>query len=399
MLEPAGADAPEADTPAADMPAAAPGVPARRTPRGWAGVLAYPLGAFVASRLVLWLVAVFGTYLRRDTPIQDWFAVFDGGWYAQIVQRGYPRSFNFEHGKMLPNAVAFFPGYPLVARGLRWLPLGDAGILILVSLVFGAAATVLVWLTAEHFFGRETADGAALLFVFSPGAFLLSSVYSEAMVIAFAAATLLALVRKRWVVAGVCAAIGTATRPNALVLIAVCALASAIAIREDRDWRSLVAPALSPLGAVAFFAFLWQHTGEPFAWFRVEHEAWHERIDWGSRFKSTFVAFLHHPVGSSPETLVGITAIVSVLALALVFVTKLPGTYKLYAAWMVLLPFVSEQLLPRPRWLFTAFPVVIAIAYFAGRRFTPLVAAVGATGMATLLLYYGSLRDAGIIPP
>ena len=56
-----------------------------------------------------------------------------------------------------------------------------------------------------------------------------------------AAACLLFLQREQWVLAGVAAAIGTATRPNGIAIVAACVVAAAIAIYTQRQWRSLVA--------------------------------------------------------------------------------------------------------------------------------------------------------------
>ncbi len=97
---------------------------------------------------------------------------------------------------------------------------------------------------------------------------------------------------KRWVGAGVLAALGTATRPNGLALVLACAVASVIAIRNERDWRSLAAPLLAPLGFIAFQLWLGQHTGEAGVWFRVQSEAWGEGASFGlTAVRKTFEAF------------------------------------------------------------------------------------------------------------
>ena len=69
---------------------------------------------------------------------------------------------------------------------------------ILVSFVLGAAATVLVWQLAARLVGREKANRATALFVFFPGAFVLSMAYAETLMIVAAAACLLLLLDRRW---------------------------------------------------------------------------------------------------------------------------------------------------------------------------------------------------------
>ena len=59
------------------------------------------------------------------------------------------------------------------------------------------------------------------------------------------------LLEERWLLAGVAAALASATRPNGVALVAACAVAAFIAIRQRRDWWSLVAPLLAPIGFIA----------------------------------------------------------------------------------------------------------------------------------------------------
>jgi len=49
-------------------------------------------------------------------------------------------------------------------------------------------------------------------------------------------------------------------------------VAAVYAIRLRREWRSLLAPLLSPVGIVAFFCFLWVRTGNPLAWYVTQRE-------------------------------------------------------------------------------------------------------------------------------
>ncbi len=134
-----------------------------------------------------------------------------------------------------------------------------------------------------------------------PGSFVLSFAYTEALLLVFAMACLWCLMSQRWVAAGVLAALGTATRPNGLALVLACAVAAVIAIRDERDWRSLAAPILAPLGFIAFQVWLGQHTGEAGVWFRVQSEAWGEGASYGlTAIRKTFEAFAS-PLTSSDQ--------------------------------------------------------------------------------------------------
>ena len=132
------------------------------------------------------------------------------------------------------------------------LPGGAVTAALLVNLVLGAVFVWLVGVLTRQLAGPRAAGRAMVLTALFPGSFVLSFAYSEAVLLALAAACLLMLIRHRWVWAGVLAAVATAGRPNAIALVVACGLAALVAIWKDREWKALVAPVLAPIGFVAF---------------------------------------------------------------------------------------------------------------------------------------------------
>ena len=130
------------------------------------------------------------------------------------------------------------------------------------NIMLGAASVILVGLLARRLHSVSVAARAMTLYAIFPGSFVLSFAYSEAMLIVLAAACLLFLVDERWLLAGLFAARATAARPNGVALVAACAVASAIAIRRSRDWMSLVAVLLAPVGFLGFQVYIDATTGE-----------------------------------------------------------------------------------------------------------------------------------------
>ena len=189
--------------------------------------------------------------------------------------------------------------YPLVIRGVHALGLSYPAAAEWSSFVIGAVASVAVWMLAVDVLGDERASRAVLLFVFFPAAFVLSMVYAEGMLLVGGAGCLLLLGRRQWLGAGIAGAVATASRPNGVVVVVCCAWASIVAIRERREWRSLVAPAVAPLGAVGFFAYLWARTGNSTAWFFVERQGWHEHIDGGRASARLALRFVTDPFHDS----------------------------------------------------------------------------------------------------
>jgi hypothetical protein len=182
------------------------------------------------------------------------------------------------------------------------------------------------------------------------------------MLIVLAAACLLFLVDERWLLAGVFAALATAARPNGVAVVAACVVASALAIRRSRDWMSLVAVLLSPLGFIAFQLYIDDTTGERGAWFRVQREAWAEGTSFGATAVKNTFGFLTSPFDSPTDALTALTMLALIGMLYCVWKRPLPWPVLAYCLVVIVLMLVPATVTARPRFLFTAFPLFIAVA-------------------------------------
>ncbi len=141
---------------------------------------------------------------------------WDGRWYLEIVRGGYPSNVpaNITY-EQLEARAAFFPLYPWTARLLDVvLPGGDTFAALFLNFVLGAVSVVLVGILARRLYGVGVAARAMTLYAIFPGSVVLSFAYSEALLIVLAAACLILLLDERWLLAGLAAALATATRPN-----------------------------------------------------------------------------------------------------------------------------------------------------------------------------------------
>lgn len=320
---------------------------------------------------------------------------WDGRWYLEIVRSGYPRSIppNITY-EQLEARAAFFPLYPALVRiGDQVLPGGDTFAALFINLMLSAVAVVLVGLLALRWFDVAVAKRAMVLFAVFPGSFVLSFAYSEVLLIVLAAACLLALHDRHWVAAGILAGLATATRPNGIALVAACAVASWIAIRTQRQWRSLAAPLLAPLGFVGFQWFLMVHTGERAAWFRVQREAWREGTSFGATAISNTLSFLTHPLASPTDALTVVTLAAMVAALWALWKCPLPAPAVAFVIVVLALMLLPATVTARPRFLFTAFPLAIAAAAWwpRGERSDSwgLMLVASGAGLAGLTALYG----------
>jgi hypothetical protein len=346
--------------------------PSRRpsTRRGWHGALVQGAVAYVASRLVVLAAAGVVAAAQQPrpasarVPMLDVLTSWDGLWYFDIVRHGYPASVPPHVTYFDPEArVAFFPAYPLLVRAADVvLPGGDVFAAVVVNIVLGAAFVLLVGLLARRLFGDRVAARAMVLTAFFPGSYVLSFTYSEALMLVLTAACLLLLLDRRWVAAGVAAAVATASRPNALAVCAACVVAAWLAWRHDRDGRAWLAPLLSPLGFVAFQVYVGARTGERAVWFRVQREAWDEGVSFGwTAIRRSYEAFAS-PLSSATNVITALCVVATVAALWALWRARLPAPLTAYALGAIVLMLLPATVTARPRFLYTAFPVLIAAA-------------------------------------
>jgi hypothetical protein len=289
---------------------------------------------------------------------------WDGRWYLELVRRGYPDAIppNITY-EQLEARAAFFPLYPWTVRlADAVLPGGDTFAALFVNFVLGAVSVVLVGLLARRLYTVGVAARSMTLYAIFPGSAILSFAYAEALLIVLAAACLILLVDERWLLAGLAAALATAARPNGIAVVAACVVASALAIRRSRQWWSLVAVLLAPIGFVFFQWFVDRSTGERGAWFRVQREAWSEGTSFGATAVTNTIEFFTSPLSSPTDALTALSMITLVAMGYCAWRVRLPWILVAYSAVVVALMLIPETVTARPRFLFTAFPLFIAVA-------------------------------------
>jgi hypothetical protein len=332
-------------------------------------------GIYAASRAVVLVAMWLASRIHTALSFHDAFLSWDGTRYIGVVTDGYPRFLPLQaDGRAAFSNLGFFPLFPLCIRAVRWLGFSPLAAGLIVVGLAGVAASVLLWVLLERLWGRDVAARGVALFCFFPGAVVLSLVYSEPLMLALSIGCLLALLQRRWVLGGVLAGLATATRPNALVLVAVCAWAALVALYRRREWPALAAPVLAPVGFVAFQVFLRAHTGALDAYFRTQREAWDETMAPGV-LRLKLRLWLHHPFLDVNLTLTLACTIFLVVAVVLLVRARPPGVILVYAGCLAVLTLSSTSYGGQPRFLLTAFPfVVVPARYLRGAAFTTTLA-------------------------
>jgi hypothetical protein len=356
-----------------------------RLPRPWL----FPLLVFAATWLLIlatWYVT--NRIYHQSHPPRWYYGFKDAGFYFGIAEHGYAWSLHAPHHSVRQSAwAAFFPLFPLAIRLVSYLTLGHyiAAALIVVVLS-GAASALGVWALAARVCDRKVADAAVILYCVFPGAMTFGMLYSEPLGIALSAAALLALLARRWVLAGVLAALCTAERPDLIVIAAVAGIAALHAVWARREWRALAAPALAPLGLLAFFGYLGHRYDNYAFWFQIERRGWGAHVDGGVR--TLQILFWQVPGASqypAYNAIIDAVALFAVVGIVLMIVARLPLPLTLFSALVFLAVILPSTPGVKPRLIWTAFPLFIGFAAKLPRViFWPLVI-VSAAAMVYLV--------------
>jgi hypothetical protein len=337
-----------------------------------------PVGIYAASRLVVGVAVAVADDLLPLPGIPS-LRTWDHGWYLAVARDGYPSFVPELSGQVVQSNLAFFPLFPLLVRLIHYVGFSWDMASIVAAALTGLAAVLMLWRLLAATSGPRDADRGTALFCFFPGSFVLSLGYAEGLMVALSCGCLLALLRRRWLIAGSLAGLATATRANAVALVAACVWAALMAVRSRREWRALIAPVLAPAGALGFFAYLWVHTDQAGAYLRAQQ-------GWGQRIKPTATwdilsAFFERPFFDTNVTVVVAgTAFLLVGAWALVR-SRPPGVVVAYTIGVMAVALLTPVMGARPRYLLTAFPLVTAL----GRTLSPLGFTMTLGSFATLL--------------
>jgi hypothetical protein len=206
-------------------------------------------------------------------------------------------------------------------------------------------------------------------------------VYSEGIVVTCVAFGILALLQRRWLLAGILGVLATASSPIALAFEVSCVWCAYQEVARSRNWRALAAPILAPLGFVAYQLWLWAHTGNLLAWRLTERGGWHS-------YPSVLypvhlvVTFLRDPIASNQQVDLLFVGIVATVVAAVVAIrSRMPKAMLWYGLAAAVLALVAAPVGLRPRFIFLAFPLIVAV----GTRLRGRAYVIVLSGSAVLL--------------
>ncbi|WP_258395129.1 MULTISPECIES: hypothetical protein [unclassified Streptomyces] len=359
---------------------------------GYAAVRA--LGVLV---LALWSAAEGKSWLTLLT------ARWDSLWYTRVAEHGYGWSVTLPDGSVHSN-LAFFPLLPWLERlgsALTPLSYGQAG--MVVSWLASLAAAWGIYAVGARVSGHRAGVCLAVLWGALPIGIVASMAYSEALFTALAAWGLYAVLRRRWVTAGLLASLAGLTRPIGAAVVAAVWVAAALWVRRERrvPWRLVAGVLLAPAGAASYVLWVGHRTGGGLLGYLDVQGQWGNGFDGGL----AFARFVADKFTSLPGALAGTGLIVGVVLVVWLYVAGVrqgqPVPLLVYTGVVLALALCSSGYFgSKPRLMLPAFPLLLPPAVALARWHTRRPAAAWVLGgLALVSAGYGAFWLNGSGPP
>lgn len=358
-----------------------------------------PIGLYVVSRIVVWSAILSATYSSGRQKVFAIVLTWDATHFFRIVQSGYELNAYAGTPAHDQQTYAFFPLFPYPLRVFNELfsinsQRGAAYAFVIWTTLIGLAAICALWWTTKQIFGDKTAYTTTLLLCFFPGSYILSIPYSEGMLLLFATLALWALHKKYWFRAGVFIFFAGLTRFSAVALLAAAGILALVEIYKHRNWKALIAPAIGSLGIIAYFQYVHHLAGSYSAWFTTQKKGWGQTFDLFAVPRNMKLYLLHPSrAADSPNGFVPVVGALILLALLwFLWKARLPIEYNVFVIVSLLQITFSPELLPKPRFILSAFPLFIAAAMGIKEKHITNVVAVsaGLLGLLTLMTLGGN---------
>lgn len=349
--------------------------------------------SFLASRLMLLAVGLLtlvnirpltntGNPLSQSAhqALNIWGAS-DSGWYLDLATNGY---------QLVPAANgqanwAFFPAMPGLAAGLaRLTRLTPFEAMLVVSNLSFLIALILVHRLARQAFNAKTADVTVVLLCVAPASYIFSAAYTEALFLASLTGALLLIRDRRWLAAGLAAALAALTRNLGLALL----LPYGWAVLErwrDRDqaplgWAErarIVLGGLAPIAGVALFLlYLKARTGDALAFLHIQKT-------WGRSLGQPFAALVQglvHPSSIPDGELLSFAIAWLALALLLGLALLRRWGWLLLSAALVLAP-LATGVTSFSRYALVVLPLWMVAGHLLSERPRATMVAVASLAM------------------
>ena len=339
-----------------------------RFPLPLAAILTYAAIRLLSLGVVAYLLPR-GQFRAMHYTLAHVIEAWDANRYLIIAAHGYTYvPGNLHHDSLF----AWFPGYSGLIDAVEWIPgVGPVRAAFVITIAAGLVAAwglarLVVLVTGDS----RVALITVALWALGPGTIVLAMLYPEALFCALAAWSLVALVERRWLTAGLLAALSGTVRLSASALavaIAVAVLPELVRAARTRApfaawWRPLAAVILAPLGLLGYLGYAGWAWHKPDAWFFMEHKM-NSSFDWGrSAFSIAKSAVMTDTTAPVALTLVVVAA--AIILTGCLLADRIPWSLKAYVLVVVITAVCTgpDYLGAKPRHLMVAMLLGLPLA-------------------------------------
>jgi Gpi18-like mannosyltransferase len=344
------------------------------------------LTVFLISLVHRVFILLFGIYLLTGSldinanNLLKAFIHWDGVWYLDIVDNGYDTSYSSFNPtdpecntgtNACQRNFAFFPLLPLVIKTVSSIINLDSGVTgVILANVFFILSCIILYKFVKQIKGAKWAKYSLLGLLTFPTTYIFSGLMTESLFLLLLVSSIYLAWNKKWLAAGLLAALLSATR-NIGILIIIPFILIFLEQNNIRSFAQLVKslrPAfilsllLAPVGLITFMIYLNNLTGDPLAFINIQRY-WDKSVNG----ISPLLAIPYSIVNWTLETTFKIHAynllyfLASLGLLLYGYIKKfLPISLLSIILWL-LVPLLSGSMLALPRYVSVLFPLFMLI--------------------------------------
>ncbi len=338
-----------------------------------------PLIAFLISRLIIVLAIHlptaagirvyidFGVEASQPPLVRPW-ARWDAVWYARVAADGY--RYTPDSLDQAENSTAFFPLLPLSMAFAAPIFGGAMTAGLVISNGCFLAALILLYRWARTRLNATAAVYLVWLLALFPTSFYFSAPYTESLFLLLTVIAVMAAERRAWWIAGIAAALASATRAQGVLIgiVIVWEFGRAhdwkvASIARDVRWLALM---LIPLGLFAYMLYLHVTFGDAFA-FSAAQRAWGRQVVGPVAAILTTLTTVNAPHRLPYFGVLEVIFFFAALVLIVPLWRRLGAGYALYTLATLLLLSLA-WLEGQFRFVLVLFPVFALIAWWTSSR-------------------------------
>ncbi|AQQ14642.1 Mannosyltransferase (PIG-V) [Corynebacterium glaucum] len=328
----------------------------------WAAVA---LITFAGSAIRLLFLSVMAH--ANQTTLADELGAWDTEYYLAIAKDGYFDADIHPEGPPHHHTLAFFPAIPMMLRAVHsvtMMPPAVAGFVL--NFVFLFIATAAVFALAHRMkASRFEAFVGAMVVTCAPLTIVFHMPYTEALFMALSFWALVAMVDKRWIVAGIFVTLTGFVRLTAVDLIVVFGLM--VLLQARKDWKAWVAVAVSALPIAGYLGWANRHLADMGGYFGIQAEFWNSQFDYGVRSVTWVIERML--TGEDLASMFAATSMVVVPLLVAVTWKRVPWPVWFFGGAIAANVLLSDGIMSsRPRLLLPTTILLLPVVIWCARR-------------------------------